>query len=524
MVRLVSLDYSGTQAIKAFTEEGIHVVLVNPNIATVQTDPIPNTTIYLYPVTAHWVTKVIEKEKPEAIVGGFGGQTALNCLIELNDTGVLEKNQVKNLGTSVETLKTTEDRKLFAEKVKELGIPTPPSHACHTLDEAKEAAQKIGYPVMIRCAYALGGLGSGFAHNDEELKEIVRSGLANTPQVLIEKSLRGWKEVEYEVMRDRYGNTITICNMENFDPLGVHTGDSIVVTPSQSLTDHEYQLLRNSSLKMIEALKIIGECNAQFALCPETSEYYVIEVNARLSRSSALASKASGYPIAYIAAKVVSGHDLLSLKNPVTGITSAFYEPALDYITIKMPRWDLDKFSQVERSLGSTMKSVGEVMAIGRNFPEAIQKAYRMVSENPLGLSETYGEKNKETDHSLLPTDQRLSLLCQAIRKARTPNDINLKTGVDEWFLTELLTIIKTEKEISSLVTHDIKTYEELEKKLENIEKEMWFHWKKNGFSDEQIAYILLYHLGKKDQTIELFFKNKKRKNRKRSCSSRQKN
>lgn len=485
-------DYSGTQALKAFLEEGIEVVLINPNIATVQTDPLPGTKVYLYPVTAHWVTKVIEKEKPDAIVGGFGGQTALNCLIELHDSGTLEKFGVKNLGTKVDTLKTTEDRKLFAEKMHELDIPTPPSFACHTQEEAREAAKEIGFPVMIRCAYALGGLGSGFANNEKELDEIVRSGLANTPQVLIEKSLLGWKEVEYEVMRDAVGNTITICNMENFDPLGIHTGDSIVVTPSQSLTDHEYQLLRNSSITMINALEVVGECNAQFALCPETSDYYVIEVNARLSRSSALASKASGYPIAYIAAKVVLGSDLLSLKNPVTGITSAFYEPALDYITVKMPRWDLGKFSQVDRKLGSTMKSVGEVMAIGRSFPEAIQKAYRMVCEDPIGLSGSFKDTYEETEYSYLPHDDRLSVLFQAMREKKEPKELNHATGVDKWFLTELYTIIKVEKEIASLGRASSKSLNSLKENLEQLSKETWKEWKATGFSDEQIAHILL--------------------------------
>lgn len=501
-------DYSGTQALKAFLEEGIEVILINPNIATIQTDPIPGTKIYLYPITAHWVEKIIKKEKPHAIVGGFGGQTALNCLIELSDSGVLDKYGVKNLGTKVETLKTTEDRKLFAEKMHELGIPTPRSFACHTLEEAAIAAKEIGFPVMIRCAYALGGLGSGFANNEKELNEIVRSGLANTPQVLVEKYLLGWKEIEYEVMRDSVGNAITICNMENFDPLGVHTGDSIVVTPSQSLTDYEYQLLRNTSLKMINALEIIGECNAQFALCPETSNYYVIEVNARLSRSSALASKASGYPIAYIAAKVVLGYDLLELKNPVTKITSAFYEPALDYITIKMPRWDLEKFSQVDRKLGSTMKSVGEVMAIGRSFPEAIQKAYRMVCEDSLGLSKSFKENYEETESSYLPHDDRLSILYQAMRQKKEPKDLNLATGVDQWFLTELQSIITVEKEIAALLQEPFSDISSIKEKLENIPKETWQHWKSTGFSDEQIAHILLKssgtHHDEKDFSLQI--------------------
>lgn len=488
-------DYSGTQAIKALLEEGLEVILVNPNIATVQTDPLKKTKVYLYPVTTHWVTKVIEKEQPQAIIGGFGGQTALNCLIDLDEKGILKKYNILNLGTKVETLKATEDREIFAQKMKELSVPVPPSYACHTLEEAIIAANKISYPVIIRCAYALGGLGSGFASNKQELETIVTQALAKTPQVLVEKSLQGWKEVEYEVMRDSFGNTITICNMENFDPLGVHTGDSIVVTPSQSLTDDEYQLLRNISIKMIDFLEIVGECNAQFALCPKTSQYYVIEINARLSRSSALASKASGYPIAYIASKVVLGYDLLSLKNPVTGITSAFYEPALDYITIKMPRWDLNKFSQVDRTLGSTMKSVGEVMAIGRNFPEAIQKAYRMVCENPIGLSQSYNEPHKSQNNSLSPTDDRLSILFRAIREKQKPSDINTKTGVDKWFLTELETIVKTELEIASFVSPDIKNSQDLTDHLKKIESDTWLHWKSNGFSDEQIAYVLLLKL-----------------------------
>ena len=334
-------DYSGTQAVKSLLECGHEVIVINPNIATVQTNPQPGVKIYLYPVEPEWVEKVFEVERPDAIVAGFGGQTALNCLIALHDGGALKRFSVLNLGTPVETLKMTEDRDLFAQKMRSIGMPIPDSFACNTEDEANNAASKIGFPVIVRAAYACGGLGSGFASNQAELSTLVRSALASSPQVLVEKSLRGWKEVEYEVMRDSQGNTITICNMENFDPLGIHTGDSIVVCPSQSLSDDEYQMLRNAAIKIIDSCGVVGECNVQYALNPHNLQFVVIEVNARLSRSSALASKASGYPIAYIAAKVVQGFDLLEIKNPVTEVTCAYFEPALDYVTIKVPRWDL---------------------------------------------------------------------------------------------------------------------------------------------------------------------------------------
>ncbi|MES2744244.1 MAG: ATP-grasp domain-containing protein, partial [Bdellovibrionota bacterium] len=349
-------DYSGTQAIKALVEEKIDVVVVNPNIATVQTNPVPGVKVYLYPVEVDWVEKVIAAERPDAIIAGFGGQTALNCLIKLDEQGILAKHKVRNLGTPASVLRLTEDRDEFAQHMRIIDMPVPSSFACETWEQALTAANKISYPVIVRAAFALGGLGSGFANNDAELKALVIPALASSPQVLVEKSLKGWKEVEYEVMRDSEGNVITICNMENFDPLGIHTGDSIVVCPSQSLSDDEYQMLRNAAIKIVSSLGIVGECNVQYALDPHSMQFYIIEVNARLSRSSALASKASGYPIAYIAAKVVLGYDLLELKNPVTGITCAFFEPALDYITIKFPRWDLIKFQGVDRHLGSTMK------------------------------------------------------------------------------------------------------------------------------------------------------------------------
>ncbi|MBN1115128.1 MAG: carbamoyl-phosphate synthase large subunit, partial [Oligoflexia bacterium] len=381
-------DYSGSQALKALQEEGIDAVLINPNIATIQTSTLPAKKTYLYPVNAHWVEKVIDAERPDGIIAGFGGQTGLNCVLQLDEKGVLEKYNVRNLGTSLNSLRLTEDRELFARTMNSINVPIPPSAAVTSLKEAKRVAKEIGYPLIIRAAYALGGLGSGFAYNEEYLEKIVSKALNFSPQVLLEKSLEGWKEVEYEVMRDKSGNVITICNMENIDPLGVHTGDSIVIAPSQTLNDNEYQILRNASIDIVNKLEIVGECNAQFALDPYSNRYYVIEVNARLSRSSALASKATGYPIAYIAAKLVLGHELLELDNPVTGSTRAFFEPAMDYVVVKIPRWDLKKFSGASRKLGSSMKSVGEVMSIGRNFAETLQKAVRMASENAIGLSD----------------------------------------------------------------------------------------------------------------------------------------
>mgnify|MGYP003330529462 CR=1 FL=1 len=490
-------DYSGTQAVKSLLEENIEVIIVNPNIATVQTNPKPNTKVYLYPVTPEWIEKVIVEEKPNAIIGGFGGQTALNCLIKLDENGILDKYGVINLGTDISTLIMTEDRDLFAKRMKELSLPIPPSYACESVAESLEAANKIGYPVIARAAYALGGLGSGFAENDQELRSLVNAALSQSPQVLVEKSLKGWKEVEYEIMRDACGNAITICNMENFDALGIHTGDSIVVAPSQSLTDHEYQILRRASLKMVQSFEIVGECNAQFALCPETSEFYVIEVNARLSRSSALASKASGYPIAHIAAKVVLGHNLISLKNPVTGITSAFYEPALDYVTVKAPRWDLLKFDGVSRNLGSTMKSVGEIMSIGRNFPEALQKAIRMVSEQSIGLSiDILSDiSEQELDTALTQaTDTRLYSIITAFRKSYSIEKVNHLTGIDKWFLSQIQIVTSMEQDIRLQVR---KTFgENIQEKLliffDSLSRDTWKKWKVFGFNDEQIAYIIL--------------------------------
>lgn len=497
-------DYSGTQALRALMEEGLEVIVVNPNIATVQTNPTKGAKVYLYPVTGTWVEKIIEIERPQGIVAGFGGQTALSCLLELHDRGVLKKYNVTNLGTSPQTLRLTEDRHLFAQKMIEIGIPVPQSYACHNLEEALVAADKIGFPVICRMAYALGGLGSGFAHNSNELTRFVTEGLAHCPQVLVEKSLKGWKEVEYEVMRDGDGNKICICNMENFDPLGIHTGDSIVVCPSQSLTDEEYQKLRLASCKVVEALGVVGECNAQFALSPDSDDYYIIEVNARLSRSSALASKASGYPIAFIAAKVVLGYGLMDLVNPVTGVTSAFFEPALDYLTLKIPRWDLTKFKGAHRELGSTMKSVGEIMAIGRNFQETVQKAARSVTEIGPGLS-WFDEPIEEcelVDSLENPTDRRLYRVCQALRQGITPRVIYEKSKIDPWFISQL-------KVITDCETHIQETFSQLLKKpgydasiaelttditrcLSDISAEQWRSWKVLGFSDEQLVYLAL--------------------------------
>ncbi len=475
-------DYSGSQAVKSLLEEGAEVIVVNPNIATVQTNSQPGVKVYLYPVEPEWVEKVLIAEKANAIVAGFGGQTALNCVIKLDASGVLERLGVINLGTPVATLRLTEDRDLFATKMREIGVPVPSSEAAATLGQALEAASRIGYPVILRAAYALGGLGSGFASNDSELRKLVEAALVSSPQVLIERSLKGWKEVEYEVMRDSQGNLITICNMENFDPLGVHTGDSIVVAPSQTLSDEDYQILRNASLHIIRSLGVVGECNVQFALDTKSRAFYVIEVNARLSRSSALASKATGYPIAYIAAKVVQGYDLLELKNPVTGVTSAFFEPALDYVTVKIPRWDMGKFIGVNRKLGSAMKSVGEVMSIGRSFEEAIQKAVRMVSERPAGLSQTWGaqaiaaEVKTELEQ---PTDQRLHAIMKAFRLGMPVEEVRSHSAIDPWFLERLKRVAEMELEIVAAG-----------RAFSKVKPAQWRRWKENGFGDEQIAAI----------------------------------
>ena len=409
-------DYSGSQALKALKEEGIQTVLINPNIATVQTSEGVADQIYFLPVTPFFVEKVIEKERPQGILLAFGGQTALNCGVSLYKDGILEKYNVQVLGTPVQAIIDTEDRELFVKKLDEIDVKTIKSHACENIEEARKAAALLGYPVIIRAAYALGGLGSGFCDNEEELNKLAEKAFSFSPQVLVEKSLKGWKEIEYEVVRDRYDNCITVCNMENFDPLGIHTGESIVVAPSQTLTNSEYHKLRALSIKIIRHIGIVGECNVQYAFDPESEDYRVIEVNARLSRSSALASKATGYPLAFVAAKLGLGYGLFELKNSVTRTTSAFFEPALDYVVCKIPRWDLGKFRGVDRELGSSMKSVGEVMAIGRTFEEAIQKGLRMIGQGMHGFVENKELEIADIDSALRePTDKRIFIISKAL-------------------------------------------------------------------------------------------------------------
>jgi carbamoyl-phosphate synthase large subunit len=469
-------DYSGTQAVKALREEGLEVLVVNPNIATVQTDPEPGTRVFLYPVEPSHVERIIASEKPHAILAGFGGQTALNCLLALDASGALARHGVVSLGTSVEGLRTSEDRRLFSARMDAVGMPVLPSRSVSSVDAALRAAEEIGYPVMIRASYALGGLSSGVARTSQRLRELAQAALLSSPEALIERSLHGWKEIEYEVMRDREGNAITICNMENFDPLGIHTGDSIVACPSQTLTDDEFQTLRSASLAIAGAIGVVGECNVQYALDPKTREFYVIEVNARLSRSSALASKASGYPIAYIAAKLVLGYDLLELKNPVTGVTTALYEPALDYVTVKIPRWDMSKFVGASRALGSAMKSVGEVMGIGRTFQEALQKAVRMVTEKPLGLSARFEDSGLENELRE-PTDRRLFAVAEALRRGMALPRLHELTAVDPWFLSRIGEIVAAEREVASVG-------------LAHADSEAWRRWKQLGFGDEQLARL----------------------------------
>ena len=409
-------DYSGSQALKALKEEGIETVLINPNIATVQTSEGVADQIYFLPVTPFFVEKVIRKERPQGILLAFGGQTALNCGVALYKEGILEKYGVQVLGTPVQAIIDTEDRELFVKKLDEIDVKTIKSHACGNIEEARKAAAHLGYPVIIRAAYALGGLGSGFCDNEEELNKLAEKAFSFSPQVLVEKSLKGWKEIEYEVVRDRYDNCITVCNMENFDPLGIHTGESIVIAPSQTLTNSEYHKLRALSIRIIRHIGIVGECNVQYAFDPESEDYRVIEVNARLSRSSALASKATGYPLAFVAAKLGLGYGLFELKNSVTKTTSAFFEPALDYVVCKIPRWDLGKFRGVDRELGSSMKSVGEVMAIGRTFEEAIQKGLRMIGQGMHGFVENKELQIDDIDAALHePTDKRIFIISKAM-------------------------------------------------------------------------------------------------------------
>ena len=472
-------DYSGSQALKAMREEGIRTVLVNPNIATVQTSEGIADEIYFLPVTPFFIEKVIEKERPQGILLAFGGQTALNCGVALHQSGVLEKYNVEVLGTPVEAIMNTEDRDLFARKLDEISVKTIQSHAVETTEDARRAAQELGYPVIIRAAYALGGLGSGFCDNEAELDELCSKAFAFSPQVLVEKSLKGWKEVEYEVVRDCYDNCITVCNMENFDPLGIHTGESIVVAPSQTLTNNEYHKLREIAIRIVRHIGIVGECNVQYALDPESEDYRVIEVNARLSRSSALASKATGYPLAFVAAKLGLGYGLFELKNSVTRTTPAFFEPALDYVVCKIPRWDLGKFHGVSRELGSSMKSVGEVMAIGRTFEEAMQKGLRMIGQGMHGFvgNNTKEIPTDELDKALkAPTDTRVFAISQALHAGYTIEQIHVLTKIDCWFLDKLQSIVRTSQRLGKVAAIDKLPYELL------------LRAKRQGFSDFQIA------------------------------------
>ena len=487
-------DYSGAQALKALKEEGIYSVLINPNIATVQTSKDVADTVYFQPVTPEFVERVIEKERPDGILLSFGGQTALNCGVELYERGVLEKYGVKVLGTPVQTIIDTEDRDRFVKRLDEIGVKTIKSQACSTVEEVRWAAAELGFPVILRAAYALGGLGSGFCDNEEELLVQAEEAFSFSPQVLVEKSLRGWKEIEYEVVRDRYDNCITVCNMENLDPLGIHTGESIVVAPSQTLSNSEYHKLRALAIKIIRHIGIVGECNVQYALDPQSEDYRVIEVNARLSRSSALASKATGYPLAFVAAKLGLGYGLFDLKNSVTKTTSAFFEPALDYVVVKIPRWDLTKFQGVKRQLGSSMKSVGEVMAIGRTFEEALQKGLRMIGQGMHGFVENHVIKIPDIATALHePTDMRIFVVSKALQIGYSVEQIHQLTMIDRWFLQKLKHIIDLDsqlKELSQLSeVFELMEPSELKEYLQSPEVFPLLHAAKTyGFSDFQIA------------------------------------
>ena len=474
-------DYSGSQALKALKEEKITTVLINPNIATVQTSDEFADKIYFLPVTPYFVEKVIEKERPDGILLSFGGQTALNCGVQLFQNKVLEKYNVKVLGTPVEAIMNTEDRELFIQQLDEIDVKTIKSEAVDNIDDAIRAAREVGYPVIVRAAYALGGLGSGFCDNEEELTSLVEKALSFSPQVLVEKSLKGWKEIEYEVVRDRYDNCITVCNMENFDPLGIHTGESIVVAPSQTLNNADYHKLRALAIKIIRHIGIVGECNVQYAYDPSSMDYRVIEVNARLSRSSALASKATGYPLAFVAAKLGLGYGLFDLKNSVTKVTSAFFEPALDYIVCKIPRWDLGKFHGVKREIGSSMKSVGEVMAIGRTFEEVIQKGLRMIGQGKHGFIENSPMRIANIENALKePTDSRIFVIESAFRKGYDVDKIHELTKIDKWFLYKLRNLYHTATELESL------------NNIKDIPQDLLKLAKQQGFSDFQIAKAVL--------------------------------
>ena len=473
-------DYSGSQALKALKEEGIETVLINPNIATVQTSEGVADRIYFLPVTPYFIERVIEKERPQGIMLAFGGQTALNCGVELYRSGVLEKYNLQVLGTPVQAIMDTEDRELFVKKLDEIDVKTIKSEAVETLEDARRAAKTLGYPVIIRAAYALGGLGSGFCDNEAELDKLAEKAFSFSPQVLVEKSLKGWKEVEYEVVRDRFDNCITVCNMENFDPLGIHTGESIVIAPSQTLTNSEYHKLRELAIRIVRHVGIVGECNVQYAFDPESEDYRVIEVNARLSRSSALASKATGYPLAFVAAKLGLGYGLFDLKNSVTKTTSAFFEPALDYVVCKIPRWDLGKFRGVDRELGSSMKSVGEVMAIGRTFEEVIQKGLRMIGQGMHGFVGNHELSIDDVDAALkAPTDKRIFVIEKAFKNGYSVEDVHRLTKIDRWFLRKLYNIYETEEELKSAGNINV------------LDNDLLARAKRQGFTDFQVARAL---------------------------------
>ena len=488
-------DYSGSQALKALKEEGIETILINPNIATVQTSEGVADQIYFLPVTPYFVEKVIRKERPEGIMLAFGGQTALNCGVALYREGILEKYNVKVLGTPVQAIIDTEDRELFVDKLNEIDVKTIKSEAVENAEDARRAARELGYPVIVRAAYALGGLGSGFCDNEEELDLLVEKAFSFSPQVLVEKSLRGWKEVEYEVVRDRFDNCITVCNMENFDPLGIHTGESIVIAPSQTLTNKEYHKLRELAIRIIRHIGIVGECNVQYAFDPESEDYRVIEVNARLSRSSALASKATGYPLAFVAAKLGLGYGLFDLKNSVTKTTSAFFEPALDYVVCKIPRWDLGKFHGVDKELGSSMKSVGEVMAIGRTFEEAIQKGLRMIGQGMHGFVENKELVIPDIDKALHePTDKRIFVISKAFRAGYTIDQVHELTKIDKWFLQKLMNIMNTSEELHQWGNNH--------KQIADLPADLLKHANRQGFSDFQIARAIGYEGDMEDGSL----------------------
>ena len=490
-------DYSGSQALKALKEEGIQTVLINPNIATVQTSEGVADRIYFLPVTPYFVEKVIAKERPDGVLLSFGGQTALNCGVELYRAGVFEKYDVQVLGTPVQAIMDTEDRELFVKKLDEINVKTIKSEACENIEQARQAARDLGYPVIIRAAYALGGLGSGFCDNEDELNVLAEKAFSFSPQVLVEKSLKGWKEVEYEVVRDRFDNCITVCNMENSDPLGIHTGESIVIAPSQTLTNSEYHKLRELAIRIIRHIGIVGECNVQYAFDPESEDYRVIEVNARLSRSSALASKATGYPLAFVAAKLGLGYGLFDLKNSVTKTTSAFFEPALDYVVCKIPRWDLGKFHGVDRELGSSMKSVGEVMAIGRTFEEAIQKGLRMIGQGMHGFVENKELVIADIDKALRePTDKRIFVISKAMRAGYTVDQIHELTKIDKWFLYKLENIMQTSKELNDWGNNH--------NQIAQLPQDLLYKAKRQGFSDFQVARAIGYQGDMEDGILEV--------------------